>query len=103
MLLCNGGVLEYFSPESFDKLLQTLATHPPSAIVLIEPVALDHDLENETESKVFGYENSFSHNHRYRLNKAGFEILHCTEMRIGNVRWMLMLGKSPDGSKSSLA
>ena len=97
VLFSNGGVLEYFSPKNLDRLFRTLAAHPPAAVVLIEPVALDHDLENECESKVFGYESSFSHNHRYRLNHAGFEVLHCTELRIGDVRWLLMLGTCPSG------
>lgn len=91
VLLSNGGVLEYFSPQKFDRLLTGLAAHPPAAVVLIEPVAMDHDLEKEPDSKVFGIERSFSHNHRHRLTRAGFEILFGSERQIGDVRWMLML------------
>ncbi|WP_373085090.1 class I SAM-dependent methyltransferase [Sneathiella sp.] len=98
VLFVNGGVLEYFSPEKLEKLLNTLAAHPSAAIVLIEPAAPGHDLENNNDSIVFGYENSFSHNHRYRLTQAGFEILHTTELQIGQVRWILMLGVCPGPS-----
>ncbi|MEX0828136.1 MAG: class I SAM-dependent methyltransferase [Haliea sp.] len=92
VLFANAGVLEYFSPENFDKLLSTLAAYSPAAIALVEPASPDHDLENDTESRVFGYENSFSHNHRYRLAAAGFDILHARDLVIGSTRWILMLG-----------
>jgi len=92
IVLSNGGVLEYFSQTKFDGLLRTLALSPPAAIALIEPVAPSHDLESQTESFVFGAENSFSHNHRERLGAAGFDVVFEKEMRISNVRWMLMIG-----------
>lgn len=92
VMLSNGGVLEYFSQDNLDRLLQTLALSPPAAIVLIEPVSPDHDLRGQSESFVFGRESSFSHNHRYRLNKAGFDVVFSEEIQISNVRWMLMIG-----------
>lgn len=92
VVLANNGVLEYFSPYSFDQLLQTLALSPPAAIVLIEPVAPNHDLENEAGSFMFGSENSFSHNHRRRLSAAGFHVVFGEEMRVSNVRLMRMIG-----------
>lgn len=95
VVLSNGGVLEYFSQGNFDTLLRTLALSPPAAIVLIEPVAPQHDLQNKTQSFVFGQENSFSHNHRHRLRAAGFEVAFEEEMHISNIRWMLMIGMIP--------
>jgi hypothetical protein len=92
VVLSNGGVLEYFSQDSFDGLLRALALTPPAAIVLIEPVDPDHDLKTQVESYVFGQERSFSHNHRRRLRNAGFDVVFEQEMRISGVRWMLMIG-----------
>jgi SAM-dependent methyltransferase len=92
VVLSNGGVLEYLSQDNFDGLLQALALHPPAAIVLIEPVAPDHDLRSQAASFAFGRENSFSHNHRRRLGEAGFDVAFEEEKRISGVRWMLMIG-----------
>ncbi|WP_372787017.1 cyclopropane-fatty-acyl-phospholipid synthase family protein [Phenylobacterium sp.] len=90
--LTNGGVLEYFSQANFDALLRVLARSPPAALVLIEPVAPDHDLQSQTTSFVFGHERSFSHNHRSRLTEAGFEVVFAEEIPTPEVRWMLMIG-----------
>lgn len=92
VVLTNGGVFEYLSPEKFDALLQSVATHAPAAVALIEPVAPEHDLERENKSLVFGRENSFSHNHRYRLIKAGFDVRHYETMTLDGVKWVLALG-----------
>lgn len=92
VVLTNGGVLEYFSQHNFDRLLHALAMQPPAAIVLIEPVAPHHDLQTTPDSFVFGHERSFSHNHRRRLNEAGFEVAYENELYISDVRWMLMIG-----------
>ncbi|HEX5379572.1 MAG TPA: class I SAM-dependent methyltransferase [Phenylobacterium sp.] len=92
VMLSNGGVLEYFSQESFDGLLRTLAAAAPAAMVLIEPVAAHHDLDRQPQSFVFGEENSFSHNHRRRLSEAGFRIAFEREVTTPGIRWMLMVG-----------
>ena len=92
VVLSNGGVLEYLSQDNFDGLLQALVLKPPAAIVLIEPVAPDHDLRTQPASFAFGRENSFSHNHRRRLSEAGFEVAFEEEKRISGIRWMLMIG-----------
>lgn len=92
VLLSNGGVLEYFSPENLDRLLAVLAAAAPAAVVLIEPAAPDHDLANDPESHVFGREYSFSHNYRSRLAKAGFEVALEEETRAFGARLMLIVG-----------
>jgi predicted TPR repeat methyltransferase len=92
VMLSNGGVLEYFSQDNLDRLLQALASSPSAAIVLIEPVAPGHDLQSNAGSFAFGRENSFSHNHRCRLEDAGFDVVFGEEMQISNTRWMLMIG-----------
>lgn len=92
VMLTNGGVLEYFSQENFDALLQALALSPPAAIALIEPVAPAHNLQAQPNSFVFGHERSFSHNHSRRLNQAGFDVVHEQELQLHTVRWKLMIG-----------
>ncbi|MHA6262535.1 methyltransferase domain-containing protein [Arenibacterium sp. CAU 1754] len=92
ILLSNGGVLEYLTQANVDRLLQALVAHRPATVVLVEPVAPDHDLATQPDSFVFGYENSFSHNHRERLIAAGLTVVHARELPLGGVRWMLMIG-----------
>ena len=92
VVFTNGGVLEYFSQSSLDQLLETLAGSRPAGIALVEPVAPEHDLIREPESLLFGHERSFSHNHRRRLEHAGFEVVFEREMQIAKTRWMLMAG-----------
>jgi trans-aconitate methyltransferase len=92
IILSNGGVLEYFSPASFDALLRSVSDREPAAIVLIEPVDPMHDLASDPESHVFGHERSFSHNHRYRLENAGFTVTYSREVNHQKVRWMTMIG-----------
>lgn len=92
VVLSNGGVLEYLSQDHVDRLLEALALARPAAIVLIEPAAPDHDLQNQTESVVFGHEYSFSHNHRHRLSQAGFDVVFERETHAFNARLLLMIG-----------
>ena len=89
-ILSNGGVLEYLSPDSLDALLRSVSEHPPAAIVLIEPVDPIQDLTTETGSHTFGYEFSFSHNHRSRLERVGFKVTYSKEINHGKVRWMMI-------------
>jgi SAM-dependent methyltransferase len=96
VVLSNGGVLEYFSQDNLDRMLHALARSAPAAIVLVEPVAPEHDLERQADSFAFGYEKSFSHNHARRLAAAGFEVAFAQEMWISQVRWMLMIGVLDD-------
>jgi len=92
VVLSNGGVLEYFSQDNLDKLLQALARSAPAAVALVEPVAPDHDLQSQAGSFAFGHENSFSHNHAHRLSQAGFDVVFAQEVQTSQARWMLMIG-----------
>jgi SAM-dependent methyltransferase len=91
VLIANGGVLEYLSQARFDDLLDALALAPPAALAFVEPVAPDHDLDRQTESYMFGTERSFSHNHRHRLEKAGFEVAFQEVGEIGGYPAMMMV------------
>lgn len=98
VMVSNGGVLEYFSQEGFDDLLAALALARPAAILLLEPVHAAHDLERQPDSYSFnsggwiGSESTFSHNHRVRLEKAGFEIAFCEATKFDHQPGMIVLG-----------
>lgn len=90
VMISNGGVLEYFSPTNVDALYQALILARPAAVVLVEPAAPDHDMNQQSNSFAFGREYSFSHNHRQRLTKAGFTIVFEREAPAIGHRLMLM-------------
>ncbi len=62
-------------------------------IMLVEPIAPDFDLKNETVSRPHGVENSFSHPHRYLLEKAGWKV-EFEEVKTMEHRWMMMIASA---------
>jgi O-methyltransferase involved in polyketide biosynthesis len=95
VLLTNGGVLEYFAPESVDGILAALAATGPSAVVLIEPLDPAHDLATMPDSRIFGREDSFSHNYPVRLARAGFRIVRQEEVQTPPIRWLIVVAEHP--------
>ena len=93
LLITNGGVLEYFLREEVESLFTKLRKHAPCAILLIETLGSDHDLENDCETRLYGRELSFSHNFPNLLRKCGFEVASVRE-RVGKHgdRWFNVLG-----------
>lgn len=91
VLFTNGGVLEYFAPASLDRLFATLAAQAPAAAVLIEPREPGHDFDTQPESRIFGRENSFSHNYRARLQAAGFTLAELSFLHTGLADWVLVV------------
>lgn len=89
IMLSHGGVLEYFAPDSVERLYQALTRSRPSAVVLVEPAAPEHDMDRQGDSYAFGYEYSFSHNHRHRLTAAGFRIVFEEEKHQFGARMLL--------------
>ena len=96
IFMTNGGVFEYILREE----LQTLFSHigerlKPAAIAIVETVAVDHDLDNEPESFVYGRELAFSHNYPALLRDAGFSIRYQSERGgesiDGGGRWLRLL------------
>lgn len=96
IFVTNGGVLEYFLESEIDGMFQHIAKQlRPAAVVVIETIGSDHDLENETASLIYGREMAFSHNYPHLLRKNGFEIRHQSE-RVGEEvdgggRWIRVL------------
>jgi len=94
LLLTYGGVMEYFSAQSLSIIFSDLAHKGNCAVALIEPIDPEHNLSTQTESNIFGAENSFSHNYRYLLEQSGFQIEFEKELELGQVRWMMILATS---------
>ncbi|MFT5701026.1 MAG: SAM-dependent methyltransferase [Desulforhopalus sp.] len=87
IFLTNMGVFEYFTQNDIEILLEHISTNlAPCIIVIIEPLAPDHDLKLQTTSKCFGGEYSFSHNYPYMFNNAGFNITYLKEKNIQSHR-----------------
>jgi len=99
--LSYGGVFEYFSRDKVLALYEQLASRlAPSLVVLVEPLSDAHDLQREPRSKVFGDENTFSHNHPALLDAAGFRVLSRFEQRFDGQRWLLLVARSRDRAAS---
>ncbi|MGK0190042.1 MAG: putative TPR repeat methyltransferase [Verrucomicrobiales bacterium] len=91
VLMTYGGVLEYFTQGEVEAILKKMASLRPAAFLLVEPMGDDFDLESEHISRPYGEESSFSHNHRFLLEQAGFEIVHNSECHLDH-RWQMLLG-----------
>ncbi|MDP3859248.1 MAG: class I SAM-dependent methyltransferase [Stagnimonas sp.] len=89
----NAGVLEYLTQAQLDRLLGLLAARPPALFALVEPLAPDHDLERELDSRSFGAEFTNSHNHPARFRRAGWEIRFQQEVRVGALRHLLLVAR----------
>lgn len=95
-----GGVLEFFARSRVLELYQMFASRlAPSLVALVEPLSDDHDLARDPESRVFGAENTFSHNHPELLKQAGFKVLSQFEQRVDNQRWLLLVARGPDAHR----
>lgn len=96
VVLTNGGVFEYFLKEELQSLFAHIAEIlAPAAVVVVETIGSDHDLDAHQESFVYGRELSFSHNYPHLLREAGFEIVHQSERTgyeaDGGGRWLRVL------------
>lgn len=89
----NAGVLEYLTEAKLDELLGVLATRGPALFALVEPIAPDHDLAGEPGSRTFGAEFTYSHNHPERFRRAGWELRFQDEVRLGNLRHLLLVAR----------
>ena len=93
IFLTNGGVFEYFLQEELESLFRHIASQrAPAAIVVVETIGSDHDLETEKDSLIYGREMSFSHNYPHLFREAGFTIAHQSERQgypeDGGGRWI---------------
>lgn len=91
VLMTNGGVLEYFNQTSVSRLFELVGQNLPGAVIVIEPLAPDHDLTRDHGSIVFGRENTFSHDYPDLLKKAGFTICSQRDFTHSSARWLVVL------------
>jgi len=95
ILFVYGGVLEYFAPSKLQRLLGRLADKlQPSLLVLVEPIADDHDLSVNTTSYPFGHENTWSHNYPNLCRAVGLTVVSVDDHRIGQQRWLRLVATS---------
>ncbi|MBU6247645.1 MAG: methyltransferase domain-containing protein [Xanthomonadaceae bacterium] len=90
IFMTYGGVFEYFAESAMRALLQDIASLAPAAVVLIEPIALGHDLERDFHSRPHGDELSLSHNYPWLLAQSGFTLMERRECTDGDLRWLAM-------------
>jgi len=76
IFITSRGVLEYFTQQRLQELLEELKNLGKTIFIAIEPIAADHDFSVNTNSMVFGFERSFSHNYIKLFESAGFNIWH---------------------------
>lgn len=75
IFLTFRGVLEYFTTTDLEEMFSKIsATMQPAIFILVEPVALTHNLESDFESHPYGTEYTFSHNYPHILKQAGFDL-----------------------------
>jgi SAM-dependent methyltransferase len=95
-----GGVLEFFGRDKVLALYGLLASRlAPAMLAMVEPLADDHDLGSEPQSKVYGAENTFSHNHVELLRVAGFDVLSRAEQHVDGQRWLLLVARAPAAAR----
>jgi hypothetical protein len=88
IVVCCGGVLEYFPRPALERLFAATATRPVRWVI-VEPVDAGHDTARDTSSRVFGFENTWSHPYPHLLRSAGLDVLHDSHCTIDGVRWQL--------------
>ncbi|WP_371170607.1 class I SAM-dependent methyltransferase [Aliiroseovarius sp. 2305UL8-7] len=91
LLFTYGGVLEYFSQRGINQLFSRHTKQHGSLIALVEPLDPKHDLTKDHDSRIFGQENSFSHNYRHILEKLGYHVRFEEEHQMGPIRWIMMM------------
>ena len=85
--------MEYFNEDELRTFLSTLGKNPHTLVCLFEPICHTHNLYECIESKVYGSEHSFSHNHRYLLEEAGFNIDFYEDILISAHRYVTIIAK----------
>jgi hypothetical protein len=79
IFVTSRGVLEYFEQYRLQEFLNKINQLGKIIFVAIEPNGKDHNLEKTTDSELYGFEPSFSHNYPKLFKKAGFSLWHFTQ------------------------
>ncbi|WOD44520.1 class I SAM-dependent methyltransferase [Hwangdonia lutea] len=76
IVLTFNGVLEYFTEKHVQQLFNNLNGLGKIIFVAIEPKSIEHDFQAHPNSKIYGFESSFSHNYPKLFENAGFNLWH---------------------------
>lgn len=95
LLVSYGGVMEYFAPETLRKWFELIARRDGAGVLLVEPIDPSHDTAMDPASHIWGWENSFSHNHLALLEQSGYRIIHSARAEAAKFQWSLILA-APD-------
>lgn len=95
LFVTNGGVLEYFRPESLEAFVQVVVKAGGSLALFYEPLVADHDLDREPEAKLTtAGEYSFSHNYPAVCRRAGMNIVSMQVNENAGYRGICMIASS---------
>ncbi|QBA63907.1 class I SAM-dependent methyltransferase [Muriicola soli] len=86
------GVLEYFTQNQLESLIQHLSTLNNIVFIAIEPIGLDHDFNSNPKSQIYGHEHSFSHNYPKQFQEASFTIWHLSFLSNNQFSRLCFLG-----------
>lgn len=91
LLMTYGGVMEYIAAETLLQWFALVGERQGAGVLLVEPVDPGHDLETMSNSHIWGWENSYSHNHRALLAQADFRILESAKTTFMKYSWVMIL------------
>lgn len=91
LLMTFGGVMEYIAPETLMTWFELLAKKKGAGVLLLEPVDPKHDLATDPTSHIWGWEDTYSHNHRCLLERSGYHIVRAEEADFMKYRFIMML------------
>ncbi len=79
------GVLEYFTNDELREMFGRIANEKSPAVYIgVEPMALDHDIATQFDSRPYGTEYTFSHNYPHLLEESGFQVSLTQQKRFDN-------------------
>lgn len=95
LFVTNGGVLEYFRPESLETFIRIVESTNGSLALFYEPLVTDHDLDSEPEAKLTtAGEYSFSHNYPAVCRRAGMRVVFLQVNEKAGYRGICMIAQS---------
>jgi hypothetical protein len=78
------GVLEYFTQSKLQALFNELNNKRKIIFLAIEPTGVNHDFFKNSDSEIYGSENSFSHNYEQVFRNSGFNLWHHSKKLYAN-------------------
>ena len=84
IIVTSRGVLEYFTQSRLQAFFDEINNIGKIIFIAIEPTGVDHDFSKNSNSEIYGYENSFSHNYVKIFKNSGFNIWHQSKILYSN-------------------